>query len=395
MPAPTSAATSISLPLCHYHSILFSAGTYRGQLPNTESEPSYDMIIALSKFSRRLPQCALRFFGTVFFLSVLTLSAQASPDSVLVVTAGEEADQALLLANASKALGDAQVNTADMGIAELNGFDATATIVCLEQGDECSKLVRTAPAKWLLLLRLTRESGDPDADHKAIASLFSAEDGKLLQTKFAVCQSCSSRERMAKIVTELVKGLAEAELATRAQETYITVNANPDHGVLKIDGQVVGPCGQAYQVTPGEHRIEVVVEGYHTVTQSVLVEANENKSISITLSVSRMDKASEGGGWKKPVGWGLGLAGIGGLVGGIIVFSQDGDPVAADSGMRPSRTKDRKLSGALVSGAGVLGILGGVLLLLTSDDADASSDKTTIITQPSRDGFSVGLSGHF
>jgi len=361
------------------------------------------MITALSKFShrlshrcpRRLSRCALQFASVVLFLSTLTLSAQASPDSVLIVTAGEEADQALLLANASKALGDAQVNTADMGIAELNGFDATATIVCLEQGDECSKLVRAAPAKWLLLLRLTRESDGPDADHKVIASLFSAQNGKLLQTKFAVCQSCSSRERMAKIVTEVVTALAEAELATRAQETYITVNANPDHGVLKIDGQVVGPCGQAYQVTPGEHRIEVDVEGFHTVTQSVLIAANENKSISITLSVSRTDKPSEGGGWKKPVGWGLGLAGLGGLAGGIFLFSQDGDPITSDSGMHPSHTKNRKLSGALVTGAGVLGMLGGVLLLLTSDDADASSDKTTIITQPNRDGFLVGLSGHF
>lgn len=348
-------------------------------------------MIRLSQLTTR----ALRILGTLFVLSLLVVTAEASPDSVLVITAGQDEDRDILLANAHKALGDANVGIADSDVAHLNGFDPTATIVCLEQGEDCRDLVRQAPAKWLLLLRLKRESDDPDADHRVIASLFSADEGKLLQAKQAVCQSCSSRERMAKIITELVSELALAELATRAEETYITINASPAHAILKIDSRVVGPCGQAYQVSPGEHTIEISIEGYHGVKQSVLVKANENKSLSITLSSQSSDKPETTGAWKKPLGWGLVGGGLLTIAGGAYLYSQDGDPISASPGARSPTVKDRKASGGLVMAAGALGTLLGTGILLFLTDEDTSSNKTKITTQPSTNGFSLGLSGTF
>jgi len=320
-----------------------------------------------------------------------TQSAHAAPDTVLVVTAGEDSDRVILLANANSALADANVQTADMEIAELNGFDINGTIVCLEQGEECRTLVRKAPAKWLLLLRIKRASADQDADHRVISSLFSAEDGTLLQAKQAICQSCSSRERMAKIITKLVADLAQAEFAARATETYITVNADPPHAILSIDGQVVGPCGQAYQVEPGEHRIEVTFEGYHGAKQSVLVAANENKSISITLSLVKADKKEprEGGNLGKIVGYaalGGGALALGGAA--VYLFSVDGDQ-ANERGL----LRTTKAEGFAAAGASVL--LGAGLLYLLLDGEDPKPDKTAFMATPTGDGFSFRLSGHF
>lgn len=342
-------------------------------------------MIRLSQLTTR----ALRILGTLFVLSLLVVTAEASPDSVLVITAGQDEDRDILLANAHKALGDADVGIADSDVAHLNGFDPTATIVCLEQGEDCRDLVRQAPAKWLLLLRLKRESDDPDADHRVIASLFSADEGKLLQAKQAVCQSCSSRERMAKIITELVSELAQAELATRAEETYITIHASPAHAILKIDSRVVGPCGQAYQVSPGEHTIEISIEGYHGVKQSVLVKANENKSLSITLSSQSSDN-SPGGGILRPI------LTYGAIAGGAIALGAGGYLVAIDSESAGTGIlHDTKTPGivSLVAGTALVGV--GIVLLLTGDDNSTDDDKTAFWAIPEPHGFSLGLSASF
>ncbi len=337
------------------------------------------------------PSFRYLLLATGFFLTFCfsaTTAHAGNKGTVLVITAGEDSDRALLDANASAALREEGIAVALLQDAELNGFELNATIVCLEQGEECSDLVRKAPAQWLLLLRLRHDGEGADADQRVIANLFSADDGELLQVKQRICQRCSSRERMAKVIAAMVADMAKAELAYHATETYLTVNCTPVASVLSIDGKVVGPTGQPYQVTPGEHKISVQHPGFHDAAQDVLVEANEHKNLSVTLANSATTKNSKSN-LRSILGWSAIGVGAVALGGGAFWIAEDGD--SAGKG----ELYDTKAIGVTSAVTGALLIGAGITLLLTGKKANDNDAMAVSATPLHNNGFSIGLSGHF
>ncbi len=339
------------------------------------------------------PSFRYLLLATGFFLTFCfsaTTAHAGNKGTVLVITAGEDSDRALLDANASAALREEGIAVALLQDAELNGFELNATIVCLEQGEECSDLVRKAPAQWLLLLRLRHDGEGADADQRVIANLFSADDGELLQVKQRICQRCSSRERMAKVIAAMVADMAKAELAYHATETYLTVNCNPVASVLSIDGKVVGPTGQPYQVTPGEHKISVQHPGFHDAAQDVLVAANEHKNLSVTLANSATKKSSKSN-LRSILGWSAIGVGAGAAVAGVYGIVIDGNDVNPDR----FQQYNTKVIGIASTATG-LALAGTALYLLYSAPKAKDNDAMAVSATPLRNnGFSIGLSGHF
>jgi hypothetical protein len=298
----------------------------------------------------------------------------------------------LLKDNAATPLRDAGLGVATLEDAELAGFKTKRVVACLDADEECADLLQKAPAEWVLLLRIrhekdTPEAGGADADQTVIAKLYAADDGSLLQVEQRLCKRCSSPERMAKLTMELVAEVANAELANQATETYINVSSTPANAILSIDGTVVGPTGQPYRVTPGDHKVTVQLDGYRGASQTVRVKANEHKSI--TVGLARPSSASGSGTGRRILTWasiGSGVAALGLGVGWIAV---DGEPV--DSGPW-DEVRDTKTLGVTSMIAGSLLLGAGITLLLTDDEGER---EMQVSAAPLADGMSFGVSGHF
>ncbi len=323
----------------------------------------------------------------------------AAAGTVLVLPVGSESDVVLLQHNAAAPLREAGLGVATMDDAELSGFDAEATLECLaSDGGECEHLLRKAPAKWVLLLRI-RHSGDDqaenegeasealDEDQTIIAKLYAANDASLLQVEQRHCQRCSSRERMAKLTSELVAEIAAAELANQATETYVTINSTPSSAILSIDGTVVGPTGQAYRVAPGEHKISVTSEGYRKAEQTVSIAANENKAITVGLGLEGMGSANASRG-RTIITWSTLAVGTVALGAGVAWIVVDGN-TTGDARDDLRSTKTLGIS-SMIAGTVLLGA--GIALMLTETEA---SGEMQVSAAPSSDGFAIGLSGHF
>lgn len=348
-----------------------------------------------------LPHLSPRALGAVVIVLALVASSasasasgtSAAAGTVLVLPVGDSSDVVLLQNNAAAPLREAGLGVSTLDDAKLAGFDAERAVQCLDADEECDDLLRKAPAEWVLLLRI-RHSGknqsaaDKDADQTVIAKLYAATDSSLLQVEQRLCQRCGSRERMARLTMQLIAEVVNAELANQATETYINVTSTPANAILSIDGTVVGPTGQAYRVTPGEHQVAVQLDGYRPASQTVTVKANEHKALTVGLGSGSAGSGSGTG--RRILTWasiGSGLAALGAGVGWMVI-----DDNSVSSGNSRDEVRDTMILGisSMVAGSVLLGA--GVALLLTDSDG---THKMQMSAAPLADGMSIGVSGHF
>ncbi len=296
----------------------------------------------------------------------------------------------LLLANAADALADLNVGVIEFDDATLNGFELAPALACLSDlaQEDCSDDLKMVPAEWVLVLRIHRVTENVDSDQRVIAKMYASQTADLLQAEQRVCQRCSSAERMASVIRELVTDMATSQLDDKARDTFLDVHTTPTGAVLSIDGVVVGATGQAYRVSPGEHTITVALAGHRSASSSVTVGANEHKALTIAL-----DEEEDGGGDMQK--WlGIGAMGVGGLalgVGAVQVARHEGAPSSGDRIVNRSDTITQGLVGLGV-GAGLVGL--GAFLFFTAEDSSDEED-VSVSALPTANGFSLGLSGHF
>jgi len=325
-----------------------------------------------------------------------TRSASAAPrvGSVLVVPDGDESVD-LLLANAADALSALNIGVTEFEDATLAGFELAPALSCLSDpnAEDCSDVVNMVPAEWVLVLRIRRISEDPDSDQQLVAKLFSATTADLLNVQQRVCQRCSSAERMATVIRELVGEMARNQLDAKAKDTFLDVQSTPVGGVLRIDDVVVGPTGQAYRVTPGDHQIEIQLQGYRTAKQQVSVAANEHKALTVSL-----DANPKADGTKRMLGWAS--IGVGALALGtgvtFLALNEDAPPEGAPRQDSRRNTKGLGIAG-VATGAAFVG-LGAFLLLTTtsaSDDQQSMPQALRWNAHPNQGGFSLDLVGRF
>ncbi len=336
--------------------------------------------------------------------AALASGTSAATGTVLVLPVGTSSEMTILTANSAAPLRQAGLGLATLDDAELAGFDAKRALACLERDGECEHLLRKAPAEWVLLLRVRHTEAaagddsadkneeakrDADADLTIIAKLYAANDGSLLQVEQRQCGRCNSSERMGKLVEELVAEVAKAELANQATETYINVTSTPANAILSIDGVVVGPTGQAYRVSPGEHRVSVTLDGYRSAAQTVQVTANEHKAITVGLGEEQLVGSSSGKG-RRILTWTSMAVGTAALFAGVGWVVIDGD--STGDGNTLGTVRDTKTLGvsSMVAGSVLLGA--GIVLLLTQDDGEK---EMQVSAAPYHDGMAIGLSGHF
>jgi hypothetical protein len=363
---------------------------------------------------RFLPRTCLSLLILALVLDLGVQSAQASgttasSGTVLVLPLGNPSDVILLENNAAAPLREAGIGIATMHDAELAGFDAKAAVQCIKEDGECEHLLQKVPAEWVLLLEIRHgdgskvepaepaeagapdESPDPanlDEDQTVIAKLYAAHDGSLLQVDQRLCKRCNSRERMAKLTMELIAEVAKAEIANQATETYIDVTSTPTNAILTIDGTVVGPTGQAYRVKPGDHKLTVAKDGYHSAAQTVSVAANEYKAVTVGLGEQSASAASGTG--RRVLTWGCLGTGVVALGAGVAWVVVDGNTAGSDSARDNVRDTMTLGVSSMIAGSVLLGA--GIALLLTDDDG---SKEMQVSAVPTRDGVALGLHGYF
>jgi len=321
-----------------------------------------------------------------------TARATAAPrvGTVLVLPDGAEGVD-LLLSNASHALRQLNIGIAEFDDATVAGFELEAALECLRdaKAEDCSDVLNMVPAEWVLLMRIRRISDDPDSDQNVVAKLYSATTADLLQVEQRVCQRCSSSERLAEVIRELVSEMASKQLAEKARDTFLDVRSNPTGSVLTIDGTVVGPTGQSYRVRPGEHDIKIRHKGYRVAVQKVAVAANEHKALTVSL-----DPLAKPDGTRRMLGWlsvGIGAAAL--TTGATFIAIHQDEPSPDEPRIADRRnTKSIGIAG-VATGAVLVGV--GAALILTANDADDSDDSVSFSAGPTSSGFALGLSGQF
>ncbi|MCP4449118.1 MAG: PEGA domain-containing protein [Myxococcales bacterium] len=333
-------------------------------------------------------------FGLWLWLCVTGITAAtAAPrvTSVLILPDGPQGAD-LLLSNAEDSLREQNIGVTEFDDATLAGFDLKAARDCLgdEAAEDCSDVLNMVPAEWVLVLGIRRESDNPDSDQSLVAKLYSAKTADLLQIERRVCQRCSSSERMATMIRELVTEMTMGQLAEKARDTFLDVQSSPAGVVLSIDGTVVGPTGQSYRVAPGEHSIKLQYKGYRTATQTVTVSANEHKAMTVTL-----DAKPKPDGTRRMLGWlSIGAGSLAAVGGTVQVLRHEEE---APAGARPHEgqldTKNQGIAG-LAIGAALIGV--GTALILTAESGEEEdSSALTVSATPTPHGLAFGLAGSF
>tara|TARA_R110002096_G_scaffold408075_1_gene606910 strand:- start:355 stop:1377 length:1023 start_codon:yes stop_codon:yes gene_type:complete len=317
--------------------------------------------------------------------------ATAAPrvSTVLILPDGVEGVD-LLLSNAADALRKLNVGITEFDDATIAGFDLEAALECLgdEDAEDCSDVTNMVPAEWVLLLRIRRVSENPDSDQSVVAKLYSATSADLLQVEQRVCERCSSSERLAGVIRDLVGEMANKQLAEKARDTFLDVQSNPKGALLSIDGTVVGPTGQSYRVSPGEHTIKLQYKGHRMASQKVSVGANEHKALTVSL-----DPLPKPDGTRRMLGWVSIGVGAAVLATGATFIAIHQDVPGADEPRIADRRNSKGLGIAgVATGAVLLGV--GTALILTAKDVP-DDDAVSFSAGPTSSGFAFGFSGQF
>ncbi len=340
---------------------------------------------------KRLIHSFALLLATWFVVGTTQATATPRVSTVLVLPDGAEGVD-LLLSNASDALRKLNIGITEFDDATVAGFELEAALECLNdaKAEDCSDVLKMVPAEWVLLLRIRRVSQNPDSDQSVVAKLYAATTADLLQVEQRVCQRCSSSERLADVIRELVDEMASKQLAEKARDTFLDVQSNPTSAVLVIDDKVVGPTGQSYRVRPGEHRIKIRHKGYRVASQTVDVGPNEHKALTVSL-----DPLPKPDGTRRMLGYisiGVGAVALG--TGATFIAIHEDEPGPNEPRIEGRRNTKGIGIASVATGAVLVGV--GAALVLTAKDAPSEeSDSVAFSAGPTSSGFALGLSGWF
>lgn len=337
---------------------------------------------------RLIPSFALLLAAWLLVSGHTQATAAPRVSTVLILPDGAEGVD-LLLSNAADALRKLNIGITEFDDATIAGFDLEAALECLgdEDAEDCSDVTNMVPAEWVLLLRIRRVSENLDSDQRVVAKLYSATSADLLQVEQRVCERCSSSERLAGVIRDLVGEMANKQLAEKARDTFLDVQSNPKGALLRIDGKVAGPTGQSYRVTPGEHTITLQYKGHRMASQKVSVGANEHKALTVSLDpLPKPDR------WQRRIGYGAIGLGVGAMaLGGYYIVVDDGD-VALGDRLEPN-PNDSMTAGVVVGAVGLGVAIAGAVALFTA--SSPSDEALTFHAAPQANGFAFGLGGNF
>ena len=92
---------------------------------------------------------------------------------------------------------------------------------------------------------------------------------------------------IALLLVALVAFADERPAAERQQKTPVHVVSKPDDADLYIDGKYVGSTDVAIRLTPGEHLIEVRLEGYELWSRQLSVSPDNPTRVAARLKAQK------------------------------------------------------------------------------------------------------------
>ena len=236
--------------------------------------------------------------------------------------------------------------------------DATSTLVrCLGADPAgCTDLITRMGARRVWFFHVTRTS-KKDADMNVALHAYGPK-GNILGSAVRPCSRCQTKELKASVGEALAivsRGASVSDIPT----TILRVETQPPGAIVQVGMQPIGKSPIEYAITPGKHRLAIVMVGYDVEIQEIEVADGELKDVEVVLrrlnepvgTTARPSPAPavprRGRG---PWPYLLGTAGVAALVGGATLFAIRA-PSAQDGALAP-RYRETRIPAVLATAAG-------------------------------------------
>lgn len=171
----------------------------------------------------------------------------------------------------------------------------------------------------------------------------------------AVCTLAEANDTM----SSAALALDEKTLATGKLLVYTM----PPGGRVTVDGNSVGMAPTEVELAPGEHRIQVALEGYLPGESHVAVQAGQTQEVTVALLAPVLPQVSRFRVWK----WAAGGVAVASLMAGITLMAIDGGCTdSPPAGQECKDLHDTLWGGAALTAAGVL--LGGATVYMVLEE---------------------------
>ena len=170
--------------------------------------------------------------------------------------------------------------------------------------------------------RLER-AGPPDtSDWTLWLWLYDAREGATAGTVREDCPRCGP-DRAGAWAQQVISRLLKQ--AQGNQGSWITVRSHPAGARVSIDGTPAGMTDMTFGIKPGQHSVELRLEGYEITTHQVAVKPGDKAVVDINLvPASEHNGTSSQGGAARVLKWAFLGAAVAGLASGIALLALDG-----------------------------------------------------------------------
>ncbi|MEE9385750.1 MAG: PEGA domain-containing protein [Nannocystaceae bacterium] len=220
-----------------------------------------------------------------------------------------------------------------------------------------------------------------ERNYRIQVELYEASSRKLIATSDESCELCGLGEVQTVVAVRAAVVRDKIESLLR-QSANITVHSEPVGAALRIDGETLGETPAQLLIAPGEHRVEVSLEGYLPASKAVTVVRGVREIVEFPLeekpAIGRGRRAELGSAGDRGLvtqrGWGW-LALSGGTIAattGIVFLALDERPFQSlcegpanvDASGNCRYRYNTRLGGIVATSVGAVLVTTGISLLL-------------------------------
>jgi hypothetical protein len=224
----------------------------------------------------------------------------------------------------------------------------------------CYPAVAQALAVGYLVAARVSES---NKNYELSLELINGRTGGVIGTNRERCETCGVDEAGEKMALAASSLRVRLEALTKTPARFV-IRSHPAGVTVRLDGTAVGRTPIDREIPGGQHKLDLVAEGYDPLERTITVVSGVDETIDLDL-VPLPTKFPF-----RPAGWAAIAVGALAMVAGIWAVSVDGQPIACTASQRdpfgqcPHVRNTRALGAALVGVGGVLGTLGGSWLYI-------------------------------
>lgn len=131
-----------------------------------------------------------------------------------------------------------------------------------------------------------------DKDYDLQADVLDSEDGSLIASSTESCDLCGAAE-VADLIAAQATSLQQKLQSLALGPALYTFNSEPPGAQVFIDGKLIGTTPVEFEVRPGEHQAEAVLDGYLVQTRTVTAVKGVREELDFSLQPIPADAATD------------------------------------------------------------------------------------------------------